>query len=152
MKWKEILRKDGYALLQSESDTQYAVVSGYDPTQPEGQQWSHGTYFTYLNDTKRKADCLQNALDHFRSKTEENYVTKGQKYLEIYREDYSEGTFNEILSSLGIDNDMVGDAFGCYCVVDEGSLVKSAPKFADEQCKKCSMSWCPCNMNNVETK
>ena len=41
MKWKEILRKDKYALLQSESDTQYAVVSGYDPTQPEDQQWAH---------------------------------------------------------------------------------------------------------------
>ena len=37
MKWTELLRKDDYALLQSESDTQYAVVSGYDPTQPEDQ-------------------------------------------------------------------------------------------------------------------
>lgn len=31
MKWIELLRKDKYALLQSESDTQYAVVSDYDP-------------------------------------------------------------------------------------------------------------------------
>ena len=124
MKWIELLRKENYALLQSESDTQYAVVNGYDPAQPENQQWSSGTYFTYWNDTKRKADCLQNALDYFRSKTEEHYVTKGQKYLEIYREDYSEGTFNEILQSLGIDDDMVEDAFGCYCIVDENSLKK----------------------------
>ena len=93
MKWTELLRKDNYALLQSESDTQYAVASGYDPTQPEDQQWSSGTYFTYWNDAKRKADCLQNALDCFRSRTEENYVTKGQKYLEIYREDYSETAY-----------------------------------------------------------
>ena len=71
MKWTELLRKDNYALLQSESDTQYAVVSGYDPTQPEDQQWSHGTYFEYWNDAKRKADCLQNALDCFRGKMEE---------------------------------------------------------------------------------
>ena len=49
MKWKEILRKDKYALLQSESDTQYCVASGYDPTQPEDQQWASGTYFTYWN-------------------------------------------------------------------------------------------------------
>lgn len=83
MKWIEILRKDDHALLQSESDTQYAVVSDYNPTQPEGQQWAHGIYFTYWNDAKRKADCLQNALNCFRSRTEENYVTKGQKYLEI---------------------------------------------------------------------
>lgn len=122
MKWKEILRKDKYAILQSESDTQYAVVSDYDPTQPEDKQWSHGTYFTYWDDASRKADCLQNALDNFRNKTEENYVTKGQKYIEIYREDYTEGTFNEILQSLDINNDMVGDSFGCYCIVDENSL------------------------------
>ena len=73
MKWKEILRKEDIALLQSESDTQYTVVSGYDPTQPEDQQWSYGPYFTYWNDTKRKAVCLQNALDRFREKTEEHF-------------------------------------------------------------------------------
>lgn len=38
MKWIEILRKDNYALLQSESDTQYCVASGYDSTQSEDQQ------------------------------------------------------------------------------------------------------------------
>lgn len=73
MKWKEILRKDDIALLQSETDTQYAVVSGYDPMQPEDRQWNHGRYFTYWNDTKRKATCLQNALDRFREKTEEHF-------------------------------------------------------------------------------
>ena len=70
MKWIEILRKDNYALLQSESDTQYAVVNGYDPTQPEDQQWAYGTYFTYWNDANRKENCLQDALNYFRSKTE----------------------------------------------------------------------------------
>lgn len=132
MKWIELLRKDNYVLLQSESDTQYAVVSGYDPTQLEGQQWAHGMYFTYWNNAKRKADCLQNALDCFRSRTEENYITKGQKYIEIYREDYTEGTFNEIVTSLGVDNDRVGDALGCYCIVDEESL-KEAAESEDEQ-------------------
>ena len=78
MKWTELLRKDDYALLQSESDTQYAVVSGYDPTQPEGQQWSSGTYFEYWNDAKRKADCLQSALNYLRSRTEEKVY--GEKY------------------------------------------------------------------------
>ena len=124
MKWIELLRKDDYALLQSESDTQYVVASGYDPTQPEDKQWAYGNYFTYWND-KLKADCLQTALDCFRSRTEDNYVTKGQKYLEIYREDYSEGTFNEIVTSLGVDNDRVGDVLGCYCIVDEDSLLKA---------------------------
>lgn len=125
MKWIEILRKDDYALLQSESDTKYVVASGYDPTQPEDQQWNYGTYFCYFQNKSNKADCLQNALDCFRSKTEEHYVAKGQKYLEIYREDYTEGAFNEILQSLDIDDDMVGDALGCYCIVDEDSLKKA---------------------------
>ena len=66
MKWIEILRKDKYALLQSKSDTQYAGVSDYDPTQQEDQQWSSGTYFTYWNNAERKAICLQNALYPFR--------------------------------------------------------------------------------------
>lgn len=70
MKWIEFLRKDNYALLQSESDTQYAVVSDYDPTQPEDQQWAYGTYFTYWNDKEQKVKCLQEALDYFRRKTE----------------------------------------------------------------------------------
>lgn len=124
MKWIEILRTGNCALLQSKSDTQYAVVSDYNPTQPEDEEWDFGTYFTYWNDAKRKADCLQNALDCFRSRTEEHYVTKGQKYLEIYRENYPEGTFREILQSLDIDDDMVEDALGCYCIVDVECLKK----------------------------
>lgn len=70
MKWIEILRNKDSALLQSESDTQYAVVSGYDPTQPEDQQWVHGNYFCYWNDKEQKVKCLQEALDYFRRKTE----------------------------------------------------------------------------------
>lgn len=68
--------------------------------------------------------CLQEALDELGRLTDEHYVDKRQKYLEIYREDYPEGTFNEILSSLHLDNDQVGDAFGVYCIIDEDSLKK----------------------------
>lgn len=78
MKWIKLLRIDDCALLQSETDTQYVVVSGYDPTQPEDQQWSNGIYFEYWNDTKRKADCLQSALNYLRSRTEEKVY--GEKY------------------------------------------------------------------------
>lgn len=65
MKWIVILRKDKYALLQSKSDTQYAVVSDYDPAQSEDWQWSSGTHFIYWNNAERKTICLQNALDLF---------------------------------------------------------------------------------------
>ena len=76
MKWIKILQKDKYALLQSETDTQYVVASGYDPTQPEDEQWVYGIYFTYWNDVKLKAGCLQNALDCFRNKTESDYIPR----------------------------------------------------------------------------
>lgn len=75
MKWIEILRKGNYALLQSESDTQYVVASGYDPMQPEDQQWSSGIYFTYWYET-RKVSCLQAALDCYRILTETNYIPR----------------------------------------------------------------------------
>lgn len=77
MKWKEILRNGNYALLQSESDTQYVVASGYDSTQPEGQQWNHGTYFTYQDDSQ-KVSSLANALELFRYRTEENYISRSR--------------------------------------------------------------------------
>ena len=76
MKWIEILRKDDYALLQSESDTQYAVVSGYDPTQPEDQQWSSGTYFTYFHNNLKKMLYLQSAYDCFMEKVNADYIPR----------------------------------------------------------------------------
>lgn len=76
MKWIEILRKNDCALLQSESDTQYAVVSGYNPTQPEDQQWSHGTYFTYFQNNSKKMLYLQSAYDCFMEKINENYIPR----------------------------------------------------------------------------
>lgn len=75
MKWIEILRNRDYALLQSESDTQYVVASGYDPSQREGNQWNYGTYFSYQSETQ-KANSLANALELFRSRTEENYIPR----------------------------------------------------------------------------
>lgn len=78
MKWIEILRKDNYALLQSESDTQYVVVSGYDPTQPEGQQWAHGIYFTYFKNNTKKMLYLQSAYDCFMEKTNPDYIPRSR--------------------------------------------------------------------------
>lgn len=78
MRWIELLRKDNYALLQSESDTQYAVVSGYDPTQLEDQQWGHGTYFTYFQNNTKKMLYLQSAYDCFMEKTNPDYITRSR--------------------------------------------------------------------------
>lgn len=76
MKWIEILRNKDSALLQSESDTQYAVVSGYDSTQPEDQQWSSGTYFTYFQNNSKKILYLQSAYDCFMKKVNTGYIPR----------------------------------------------------------------------------
>lgn len=110
MKWVEILRNGNYALLQSKSDTQYAVVSGYDPTQPEDQQWSSGTYFTYWNDAKRKADCLQTALDWFRSRTESDYIPRCR--LEELATQFKDGLIED-------DRESAMEFFNEVCEMDE---------------------------------
>lgn len=81
MKWIEILRNGNCVLLQSVSDTQYCVACGYDPTQPEDQQWCYGTYFTYQSEVQ-KANSLTNALERFRYETENDYITK-QRFEEL---------------------------------------------------------------------
>ena len=75
MKWIPIISKGRYTLLQSEIDTQYVVAANYDADAPENEQWSAGTYFCYW-DTESKAECLADAIDYFRSRTEENYISR----------------------------------------------------------------------------
>lgn len=78
MKWNRVLQKGDVAFLVNEEDTQYAVVRGYDPTQPEDQQWKYAIeYFCHWKDSlERKIECLQNALDCYRAKTERNYISR----------------------------------------------------------------------------
>lgn len=80
MKWNLILQKGDVAFLQNEKDTQYAVVRGYDPTQPEDQQWHHAIeYYCYWDDgIERKIECLQYAIDCFRAKTERDYISRSR--------------------------------------------------------------------------
>lgn len=117
-----IMESGEYALiLRGSRMDEYAVVHGLNKAKGTWD-WTCVYYNFGSCSQTTQAEALFDALDYFRNRTEENYVTKGQKYLEIYRNDYDERTFWEILASLGIDNDMVEDSFGCYCIVDEGSL------------------------------
>lgn len=75
MKWIEILRNGNYALLQSETDTQYCVANGYNDKAKEDNQWDHGIYVMY-HDHDSKAEALSKALELFRSRTETNYITR----------------------------------------------------------------------------
>lgn len=114
MKWIKLLRIDDCALLQSETDTQYVVVSGYDPTQPEDQQWASGTYFEYWNDAKRKADCLQSALNYLSyliSRTKTNMININTT---INKENIRRAMI--VLIDNGIEESEAGvvlDAIGC---------------------------------------
>ena len=75
MKYNIILRNGRYALL--DMGHKYAVVSGYDPNQPENQQWDHGTYLTHWNQSvEDKQIALFHAIEQFRLKTENNYISR----------------------------------------------------------------------------
>ena len=73
MEYIVLLRKGKYAFL--DMGHQYAVVSGYNPTQPVGQQWDHGTYFTHWNQSiEDKQRALSSAVELFRMRTERGYI------------------------------------------------------------------------------
>lgn len=78
MLWNELLRKGNVSLLQSQSDTQYCVCRNYNPEAKEDQQYDNGIYFCYWEDKERKPYCLSLALDTFRCRTEENYISRSR--------------------------------------------------------------------------
>lgn len=110
MKWTELLRKDKYALLQSESDTQYAVVSGYDPTQPENQQWSSGIYFTYFQNNSKKMLYLQSAYDCFMEKINSDFIPRCR--LEELATQFKDGLIED-------DRESAMEFFNEVCEMDE---------------------------------
>lgn len=110
MKWIEILRKDGYALLQSETDTQYVVASGYDPTQPENQQWSSGIYFTYFQNNSKKMLYLQSAYDCFMEKINSDFIPRCR--LEELATQFKDGLIED-------DRESAMEFFNEVCEMDE---------------------------------
>ena len=122
MKYEVILEKGNYALIKSDSRMkEYAVVNGLNK---ESGDWSFSCgYYAYeYNGTPlaNEAEMLSNALNEFREKTEEDYNPTRQ--LEIYREDYSERTFDEILQCLDLNDEEVGNAFSVYATVNRNTL------------------------------
>lgn len=114
-----ILRKGKYALI--DRGHEYIVACGFDDTQPQNEQWDYGLHFEHWNESEdRKAEALSNALNHYRERTDENYSPT--RVLEIYREDYSEGDFLEILRIMNVNNDEVGDALCVYANVVRSTL------------------------------
>ena len=75
MKWIELLRKGNISLLQSQSDTQYCVCSNFNESAPEDQQYYNGEYFCYWDNKDIKPIKLFAAVDYFRSRTEDDYVS-----------------------------------------------------------------------------
>ena len=110
-----ILWNGRYALI--DRGHEYVVACGFD----ESQQWEHGIYYTHWNKSEiKKAEMLSNALNCYREKTEENY--NPTRELEIYREDYSETQFQEILNVMNLNDNEVGDSFSVYANVISSTL------------------------------
>ena len=78
MLWNELLRNGNISLLESQSDTQYCICRNYNPNEKEDQQYDSGTYFCYWGDKERKPYFLSAALENFRVKTEDNYVSRAR--------------------------------------------------------------------------
>lgn len=119
MDYKIMLRNGRYALL--EMADKYIVACGFNETYPKGQRWDYGLYFEHWNESEiRKAEMLSRALNFYREKTEPNYNPTRQ--LEIYREDYTEAQFQEILNVMDLNNEEVGDSFSVYANVVRETL------------------------------
>lgn len=91
MLWNELLRKGNISLLQSQSDTQYCICRNYNPNAKEDQQYDGGTYFCYWGDKERKPYFLSAALENFRVKTEEDYISRTR--LEELATKFKDGLF-----------------------------------------------------------
>lgn len=76
MLWNELLRKGNVSLLQSQCDTQYCVCRNYNPEAKENTQYDSGIYFCYWEYPMLKVEYLSRALEAFRCKTEENYISR----------------------------------------------------------------------------
>lgn len=68
MEYRILLQKNNIVLVESKND--YIVGIGYDETQPIGQQWGHGLYFS------RNVNGLVSAIETFRYRTEEDYISR----------------------------------------------------------------------------
>lgn len=91
MLWNELLRKGNISLLQSQSDTQYCICRNYNPNAKEDQQYDGGAYFCYWGDKERKPYFLSAALENFRIKTEDNYISRAR--LEELATKFKDGLF-----------------------------------------------------------
>lgn len=68
--YKIMFRKGNVILAENKND--YIVGIDFDETQPKGQQWGHGLYFG------KTVEGLTSALETFRIRTEENYITRSR--------------------------------------------------------------------------
>lgn len=70
IEYRILFHKGNVILAENKND--YIVGIGYDETQPKGSQWEHGLYFG------KTVEGLTSALEIFRIRTEENYITRSR--------------------------------------------------------------------------
>lgn len=107
MKWIPIISKGRYTLLQSESDTQYVVAANYDADAPENEQWLAGMYFCYW-DPVDKPEFLSYAIDYFRSRTEENYISRErlEELCTKFKDEFVEMCMDTSMSDEEVENEL----------------------------------------------
>lgn len=77
MKNNVLLLNGIYALIDREIE--YVVANNYDPAVLEEKQWSYGVYFEHWNESpEKKQQALASALEEFRRRTEEKYITRSR--------------------------------------------------------------------------
>lgn len=77
MEYKVLLQYRRHALVETE--THYIVACEYDETQQKGQQWGYGLYFPRWSECQTEnVNALYNAIETFREKTEENYISRSR--------------------------------------------------------------------------
>ena len=74
IEYNVLLQNNGYALIETKGN--YIVAANYNPESPFGQQWSHGTYFTFFNNAEVKPKMLAAALECYRLRTESGYISR----------------------------------------------------------------------------
>lgn len=110
MLWNELLRKGNVSLLQSQNDTQYCVCRNYNPNAKEDQQYDNGSYFCYFEDKEWKICLLAEALEVFRHRTEECYITRSR--LEELADKFKDGLIED-------DEESALEYFTEECEMDE---------------------------------
>lgn len=106
MKENVILQEDRYALIDREYE--YVVVCGFN-----GNEWEHGYCYMHWNNERQKSISLAEAVDHFRTLTDETYISRS-RLLELVT-DFKDGLLCD-------DEESAMEYFDKFCDMNETEM------------------------------